>query len=142
MALYDHSANKICAIHDMPTFEIKGKRKINLSALVSTLDSYLGQIKFAVVEEVGAMPGQGVTSMFNFGFSTGLITGVIASQYIPIHTVRPAIWKTLMGLGRDKDESRRRASQLFPQDAPLFSRKKDDGRAEAALLAVFASTRF
>ena len=89
----------------------------------------------AVIELVHAMPGQGVTSMFSFGRSLGVVEGVLAAQEWSIEWVTPARWKKTLGLSADKDESRRRAIELWPEHAGLFARKKDNGRAEAALIA-------
>src|SRR5262249_28456239 len=89
----------------------------------------------AVVEQVGARPGQGVTSMFRFGHSCGVARGVLASQRVPVTLVAPTRWKRHFGLGADKEESRALALRLFPASAEPFARKKDHGRAEAALLA-------
>lgn len=91
----------------------------------------------AVVELVGARPGQGVTSMFKFGDSFGAVRGVLAALNIPVHFVPPQRWKKHFRLSSDKEGSRRRALELFPASAGRFARKKDDGRAEAALLARY-----
>jgi crossover junction endodeoxyribonuclease RuvC len=93
----------------------------------------------AIIERVGAMPGQGVTSMFNFGAAYGTVIGVVAALKIPVHFVTPGKWKKHFGLSADKEEARARALQLWPARAELFSRKKDHGRAEAALLARYAA---
>lgn len=89
----------------------------------------------AIIEQVHAMPGQGVSSSFGFGRSLGLVEGVLAAQGWTILWVTPAKWKRALGLTADKDQSRRRALELWPDHANLFARKKDDGRAEAALIA-------
>jgi crossover junction endodeoxyribonuclease RuvC len=91
----------------------------------------------AVIEDVHARPGQGVTSMFSFGRSVGVVEGVFGALGVPVTRVTPTKWKKAMGLGKDKDESRRRAIELWPTQARLFQRVKDDGRAEAALIALW-----
>lgn len=91
----------------------------------------------AVIEDVHAMPGQGVTSMFSFGRSVGVVEGVFGALGVPVTRVAPAKWKKSFGLSRDKGESRRRALELWPSSARLFERVKDDGRAEAALIALW-----
>lgn len=91
----------------------------------------------AVVELVGAMPGQGVSSMFRFGQATGVVAGVLGALGIPVEWVPPARWKKTMRLGSDKEGSRLRALETWPEHAKEFARKKDHGRAEAALIALF-----
>jgi crossover junction endodeoxyribonuclease RuvC len=91
----------------------------------------------AIVERVGAMPGQGVSSMYRFGFACGIIQGVLAAENIAIQYVVPGVWKRHFGLGSDKDGSRVRAVERWPSHASIFARKKDHGRAEAALLAAW-----
>lgn len=93
----------------------------------------------AIIERVGAMPGQGVSSMFNFGQAYGAVIGVVAALKVPVHFVTPAKWKKHFGLSADKEQARAKALQLWPARAELFSRKKDHGRVEAALLARFAA---
>jgi crossover junction endodeoxyribonuclease RuvC len=85
------------------------------------------------------MPGQGVTSMFNFGRSYGDVRGVIGAMEVPLHFVTPQKWKKHFGLSSDKEQSRLRAIRMFPAVADSFKRKKDDGRAEAALIALYGS---
>jgi crossover junction endodeoxyribonuclease RuvC len=89
----------------------------------------------AVIEDVHAMPKQGVSSMFSFGRSLGVAEGVLAGNGLSLRYVSPAKWKRALGLTGDKGASRRRAIELFPDQAKLFARVKDDGRAEAALIA-------
>lgn len=91
----------------------------------------------AAVEQVGAMPKQGVTSTFNFGLGYGVVLGVLAGRGIEATLYRPAVWKRAMGLSRSKAHSLHRASTLWLDKAVYFRRKKDDGRAEAALLAWY-----
>jgi len=91
----------------------------------------------AMVERVASMPGQGVASSFNFGVSYGQARGVIGALSVPIHYVTPSKWKRHFGLSADKDEARKLAINLFPACARSFERKKDHGRAEAALIARY-----
>ncbi len=91
----------------------------------------------AVIEDVHAMPKQGVSSVFSFGRSLGVVEGVLAGGGWAIHYVSPARWKRQLGLTADKGVSRRRAIELWPARAELFKRVKDDGRAEAALIAYY-----
>lgn len=94
-----------------------------------------------VLEEVHAAPKQGVVSMFNFGMSYGIVIGVLESAKIPIVTARPSVWKSAMGLSSIKSDSLALAAKLWPAHATTFSLKKNDGLAEAALLAEFGRRR-
>ncbi len=91
--------------------------------------------RHAIVERAQAMPGQGIASTFRYGAGYGAILGVLGALDIPLVTVHPGVWKRGAGLHRDKGASRRRAVELWPDHADLFARVKDDGRAEAALIA-------
>jgi len=91
-----------------------------------------------VIEDIAARPGQGVTSMFSFGRTLGFAHGIAAAAEAPIHFVTPTVWKGKLGLlNSDKGASREKARTLFPASAHAFERVKDDGRAEAALLAYY-----
>lgn len=142
IALYDPATSDV-QIFDMPTHRItvNGSKKnlLDLYALARWIDLHGHSIKAAWIEEPHAMPGQGVSSSFSFGKSCGIAEMTIASALIPMRLVRPAAWKKAMGLTSDKDASRRRATMLFPQHGALFARAKDDGRAEALLIAVYGS---
>lgn len=94
---------------------------------------------FAVVESVNAMPGQGVSSSFKFGMSFGEIVGVLGALQIPYHLTSATRWKKYFRLSSDKEESRALALRLWPAHSATFNRKKDHGRAEAALLARFGA---
>jgi hypothetical protein len=105
----------------------------NLADLVKMMTPDL-----ALVEQVGAMPGQGVSSMFKFGCGYGMVRGVIAALGVPLHLVTPAKWKKHFGLSSNKEASRALALRLWPTHADLFKLKKHEARAEAALLALYA----
>ena len=129
-------------VFDVPTTSRtvngKVKRRIDPYQLAAWLELQRPLVEFAVIEQVNAMPGQGVTSSFNFGFTTGAIHGIIAACGIEIRTVAPQVWKRKFGLlGQPKDASRALASTKFPQFTHLWPLKKHDGRAEAALLALY-----
>ncbi len=129
---------------DMPSLEIDGKRTMDFWKLAALLDTWSSvyDIRAVAVERVHSMPKQGVTSSFNFGFAAGALQQAIASAGLPLTLIPPATWKAIYGLrgGREnKDMSRQKASQMFPGAAHLWARKKDDGRAEAVLLAHYAS---
>ena len=142
LAFYDPAADELI-VHDMPVHTITinrtKKRRLDLYALGMMLDALRNDTARAMVEDVGAMPKQGVASTFAFGFAAGAVQAAIASNIIPMALVRPAQWKRSMGLTSDKDASRRHASMLLPRHAHLWSRAKDDGRAEAALLSYLCA---
>lgn len=111
----------------------------------ATLARFVAEIKpdVAIVELVASRPGQSAPSTFKFGEGCGVIRGVLSALNVPVHYASPQRWKRHFHLSSDKEESRRRALELFPASAALFSRKKDEGRAEAALIARYhAETRF
>ena len=91
-----------------------------------------------VIEQVSAMPGQGVTSMFNFGQSFGVLKGVCSAMQLPMYFVRPAKWKKYFNLiNSEKDASRTKAIQVFPYVSDRLSKKKDSNKADAILIASF-----
>ena len=95
-------------------------------------------IDAVVIEQVGAMPTQGVVSMFNFGRVLGFVHALAATSGAPIHFVTPSVWKGKFGLLKaDKSASREKARTLLPMLEPELRRVKDDGVAEAALLALY-----
>ena len=96
-----------------------------------------------VIEHVSAMPGQGVTSMFNFGQSFGVIKGICAAMRLPIHFVRPVKWKKYFSLlNSEKQASRTRVIELFPEISHKLSKKKDTNKADAVLIASFFSNTY
>ena len=130
-------------VHDMPSVEVavgKTKRTRVSAGLLADVLRRQG-LTHAFVEQVGAMPGQGTSSMFAFGKSAGIVEGVLAGLGIPITLVTPQSWKKAMRLVADKDAARQRAVQLFPERAEWFRRVKDDGRAEAAMIALYGWQR-
>ena len=131
------------SIVDMPTFEVKRNNKVKREVSPSGVAHELtvAGVAGVVVERVGAMPGQGVTSVFSFGRSVGIIEGVLAARSLAVTIVTPQAWQKAAGVRGGKDGSRMRACELFPNYATLFARKKDDGRADAALMAWYAATK-
>lgn len=130
----------ITALIDMPTMtRTHGKgQQVDPYALATALLEMGPGITEAVMEQVGAMPGQGSTSMFNFGESVGVIKGVLGALQIPVRFVTPQKWKKAACLiGKDKDAARTLAIQLHPEVADLLTRKKDIGRADAVCIAHF-----
>jgi len=143
IAVFDWYTKKLVEIIDMPTLEVEsGKTKKRHISAVSLANYLVGFTDtHIVIEKVGAMPGQGVTSMFNFGRSAGIIEGVVAALEMPNTYVAPATWTKAVGRAAGKDASRMRAMELFPSKADLFKRAKDDGRADAALIAYWYITK-
>lgn len=136
LALYDAKTGKLVDLIDMPVREARGKKHLDLDSLSVWLDMWSHRIRLAVIEEVSAMPGNGTSSSFRFGYYAGVLVGLIYSRRINMFMVKPAVWKALLGLSPDKALSIKKASELLPMDTWRWVRKKDDGRAEAALLAV------
>ena len=129
---------------DMPTMASgnKNKQQINGSQIFNEISLRAKKHKpediNVIVEQVSAMPGQGVTSMFNFGQSFGVIKGVCAAMQLPIYFVRPAKWKKYFDLiNSQKDSSRVRAIEMFPKFSSMLSRKKDSNKADAILIANY-----
>ena len=143
IAFFDPKAGTL-DVHDMPVMEIersgKTKREINPTLLANILHDHWGH-NIVWLEKVGAMPGQGVSSMFQFGRGVGMIEGVLAAMHMPINYVTPQAWQKAVGVRGGKDGSRLRAMELFPKYSDLFRLKKWDGRAEAALIAWYGATR-
>jgi crossover junction endodeoxyribonuclease RuvC len=127
-------------IDDMPvSTKGSGKKQVDPYELVRILGvaKSLGQTK-AYVELVNAMPGQGVSSMFNFGEGCGVVRGVLAAIGIPVEYVHPAKWKRHLNLsGKDKDYARTVAAETVLGASPYVCRKKDIGRADAILIATY-----
>lgn len=145
LALLDTDGGAI-TVRDVPTHELKRngktKREIDLHGLARLLDDMAsGQGTRIVVEQVGSMPGQGVSSVFAFGKAYGILLGVAASTFCPIEFVTPQVWKRAMGVTASKDGSRAKASMLFPAYSGSWARVKDDGRAEAVLIAAWAAEK-
>ena len=135
---------KLIEVWDIPTVQIKSgkttKKRISPEMFASEIRHWQ-DAEFCYTEKVAARPGQGVSSMFQFGESLGIIRGLMAALLIPTTLVTPAVWKKDMKLpAASKEWSRQRAAQLWPSHAKEFSRVKDDGRAEAALLAMWGLT--
>jgi crossover junction endodeoxyribonuclease RuvC len=122
---------------DTPTVEVKrgAKNKVEISAQMLAGIIRARSPSEAVVERVGAFPGQGVSSVFAFGKAAGLLDGILAALEIPVTYVAPQKWQRDVGARAGKDGNRQRAAELFPAYAQSFARAKDDGRADAALMA-------
>lgn len=124
-------------LHDTPAVLTGKGREYDLDALLSLLQSPTEEFMIkAAIENVHAMPKQGVTSMFKMGYGLGLWHAALVAKSIPFLRVEPQRWKKEFGLrGKNKEGSRLRAIELFPEVREQLQRKKDDGRAEALLIA-------
>ena len=135
---------KIIDVVEMPTMieGKKNKKQVNGSQIFNEISNRIKKIDKkdikVVIEQVSAMPGQGVTSMFNFGQSFGILKGICSAMQLPMYFVRPAKWKKYFNLiNSEKDASRTRAIEVFPYFSSQLSRKKDSNKADAILLASF-----
>mgnify|MGYP001316657241 CR=1 FL=1 len=135
---------KILDVINMPTMTIgkKNKRQVNGAQIYNEISRRLkktnNQNTRAIIEQVSAMPGQGVTSMFNFGQSFGILKGICSAMQLPMYFVRPTKWKKYYNLiNSEKDASRTRAIEIFPYFSSQLSKKKDSNKADAILIASF-----
>ena len=139
--------NKVLNIFDIPVMSEgkKNKRHLNSALLVSLLKEniFKNEEVSVVVEQVNAMPGQGVTSMFNFGQTFGAIKGICAALNLPIFFVRPSKWKKHFELiNSSKDSSRTKAIEMYPKLSNQLAKKKDVNKSDAILIArYFSETR-
>ena len=132
------SSNGTLEIRDMPIVaDLKGRSVLNLYELHNLFSPKAEEEHVAVLEQVASRPGQSAPSTFRFGQGYGALEMGLAAHRIPKRTVTPAKWKKYFGLSKNKGASRGLAIERFPQHADLFKRVKDDGRAEAALLALY-----
>ncbi len=135
---------KILEVIEMPimTEGKKNKKQVNGSQIYNEICRITNNIEKQdiriVIEQVSAMPGQGVTSMFNFGQSFGILKGISSAMQLPVYFVRPAKWKKYFNLiNSEKDASRTRAIEIFPYFSSQLSKKKDSNKADAILIANF-----
>ena len=135
---------KIIEVIDMPTMADgkKNKKQVNgaqiYNEILKKIKKFEKENIRVVIEQVSAMPGQGVTSMFNFGQSFGILKGICSAMQLPMYFVRPAKWKKYFNLiNSEKDASRTRAIEIFPYFSSQLSKKKDSNKADAILIASF-----
>ena len=139
--------NKVLGIYDMPVMADgkKSKRQLNSAQLVNIIKQNVSNNDelAIIVEQVNAMPGQGVTSMFNFGQTFGAIKGVCAALGLPIFFVRPSKWKKYFELiNSSKDASRTKVIEMYPSFSKQLAKKKDVNKSDAILIArYFSETR-
>jgi len=135
---------KIIDVIEMPTMTDgkKNKRQVNGAQIFNEISKKIKGIDKqdirVAIEQVSAMPGQGVTSMFNFGQSFGILKGICSAMQLPMYFIRPAKWKKYFNLiNAEKDASRTRAIEIFPYFSNELAKKKDTNKAEAILIASF-----
>jgi len=135
---------KIIDVIEMPNMAEgkKNKRQVNGAQIYHEISKRIKNLERkdikVIIEQVAAMPGQGVTSMFNFGQSFGVLKGICAAMQIPMYFVRPAKWKKYFNLiNSEKDASRTKAIEIFPHFSTQLSRKKDSNKADAILISSF-----
>ena len=135
---------KIIDVVEMPTMTEgkKNKKQVNAAQIYNEIYTRIKNLEKKnikiVIEQVSAMPGQGVTSMFNFGQSFGVLKGICSAMQLPMYFVRPAKWKRYFNLiNSEKDASRTKAIEIFPYFSGQLSRKKDSNKADAILIASF-----
>ena len=134
----------IIDVVEMPTMAEgkKNKRQVNgaqiYNEICNRVNKFDKQNVRVIIEQVSAMPGQGVTSMFNFGQSFGILKGICSAMQLPVYFIRPTKWKKYFGLiNSEKDASRTRAIEMFPSFSSQLSKKKDSNKADAILIANF-----
>jgi len=142
IAILDNS--KVIELFDMPVMPDgkKNKRQLNSALLAKMIKDNIKNLEdtVMVVEQVNAMPGQGVTSMFNFGQTFGAIKGICAALGLPIFLVRPAKWKKHFELiNSSKDSSRTKAIEMYPSISEKLSKKKDVNKSDAILIGRYYS---
>jgi len=133
---------KVLEVYDTPTMidGKKNKRQVNGAQVTNIIKERIDNNKdiVVVVEQVNAMPGQGVTSMFNFGQSFGVIKGICSALSLPIYFVRPMKWKKHFNLIKtNKDASRTKVIEIYPEISSKVTRKKDSNKADAILIARY-----
>ena len=135
---------KIIDVIEMPNMPEgkKNKRQVNGAQITNEITSRIKKIDKknvkVVIEQVSAMPGQGVTSMFNFGQSFGVLKGICSALQLSVFFVRPVRWKKYYNLiNSNKDSSRTKAIEVFPYISEKLTKKKDSNKADAVLIASF-----
>ena len=135
---------KINDVVEMPTMTDgkKNKKQVNGSQIFNEISNRIKKIDKkdikVVIEQVSAMPGQGVTSMFNFGQSFGILKGICSGMQLPMYFVRPTKWKKYFNLiNSEKDASRTKAIEIFPYFSSNLAKKKDSNKADAILIASY-----
>lgn len=142
LALYDSELD-LLEVWDVPIHALtrngKAKNEVDVQALVDLADAVFVHRPKVFIENSTPMPGQGSASTFAFGKTFGLLYGVMAGRKLVIERVSPMRWKKALGVPKDKDGARARASVLLPAHSGHWPLKKHDGRAEAALIALYGA---
>ena len=140
---------EVIDIIDMPSMAEgkKNKKQINSQQVFNEISERIKNFSkkeiIVVIEQVSAMPGQGVTSMFNFGQSFGVLKGICSAMQLSMYFVRPAKWKKYYGLIKtEKDASRTKVIEIFPYISSKLSKKKDSNKADAILIANFFNNTY
>lgn len=134
---------RVLLLEDIPVVQFSAGRtkyRVEPVQLAEMLREYSGA-SLAVVEQVSSRPGEGVSSAFSFGYTSGVILGVLGALKIPVKRPSPSVWKKAMKLGPDKDLSRARAIELFTSVSAQLALKKHHDRAEALLMAVWGQSQ-
>jgi Holliday junction resolvasome RuvABC endonuclease subunit len=140
VSINDGAAPQLVDATDIPVTGVGAKERVDVLAIRTWIMAH--QPQHAFIERAQAMPKQGASSGFKYGRATGALEGVLACCEIPTTIVEPALWKKACQLrGGDKEAARQRALQLFPTAHALLARRKDHGRAEAALMALYGASR-
>ncbi len=126
-------------LHDMPTLEVKERRVLDMQAIARIIKN--DPPWHVYLEKLTPLPKISGLGSFSMGHSEGFMLGLLTGFNLPYTMVRPNDWKKQMGCPADKDAARQRASQLLPQFAHNWARKRDDGRAEASLIALYGWNR-
>lgn len=134
-------AGHLIEVLDLPVQKVGGRSVLMPAILASMLSGEQRRPVHAYLERVGTRPGEGHVGAFAFGRNFGALEGVLAALGIAVTLITPGEWKKAQRIPADKGAARARAAQLWPGLAGTFSRKKDDGRAEAALIALHGANR-
>jgi len=139
ITIYNPKSGILEHIYDMPLTPYskrKYKKVLDKAAIMLIFEMHKDELALAVIEKIGVMPGDGRVGAFTFGYHYGLLE--MGLYFAGIKTLKaiPSVWKASLGLSSDKDESRRKAASIFKTKSVYFMRKKDHGRAEAALLCL------
>jgi hypothetical protein len=132
-------------VDDLPVHEAqhgrraKVRRELDLNGFHRALATHA--ITHAFIEQVSAMPKQGVTGVFRFGYAAGALYGVLVAHAVPVTFILPQEWQRYHRVGAASDAARQRAVQLYPDLAPRLSRKCDHDRADALLIAHYGRHR-
>jgi crossover junction endodeoxyribonuclease RuvC len=136
----DCAAPVLITAADIPVVGTGAKQRVDAIAIRTFVEQYKPAL--ALIERAQAMPRQGSSSGFKYGRAVGAIEAAVALCAIPVEIVEPAVWKRLFRLpGKDKEAARQRALQAFPGAHAALARKKDHGRAEAALIGLYGARR-